>query len=114
MKYIKEYNQTYYYNIDSDEFLKLFYTEDGDISPRPFTQSEIDCLKKLCNNQFGFDVGHACISIIDETKSCHAFKIYDEWYLIRYYIAPNFEEYYYKCDQLEGLIMFLQKVFFKK
>ena len=78
-------------------------------------QSDIKCLSK-----YGFDIlefhQDFPISIIpklylyklDLYTSIQILKSNDEWYYVDYYFRGTY--FYYKCDQLDGLIKLLDKI----
>ena len=95
IKLFEEYNQ-YYFDGDVDEFMSVdfFY----------FSEDEIEIIKgkytdiSIITNK---GVDYDCIQVLE---SMFIFKSVDEWYWISYYDYEEEKYFYYKCDQMEGLL----------
>lgn len=114
--YIKEgVGEDYYYNIRYVEFTNLL---DGPgVGLRnmtyKFNRSELDklseetgCTFRLIGGLRGF-----CLSF-NINKNLHMYgemyKLKDEWYLVDILVKGDHTHYFYKCDQIDGLIKLLK------
>ena len=115
IKLFEEYNQ-YYTKIDYQEYIQPEYLNQ-------FSEEETNSIHKLLNHRLKMiDKGYN-VDIMISDDSFHDItylkdskfikwekwmsidKSPDEWYYV-YVLVPDLE--FYKCDQLEGLLQFIQ------
>jgi len=107
-----------YGRIDGDEYNSLLYVKrDGHLYPDNYvnlTKSEADKINHYLNNDlsdysisdygvefsiYNYNIDDAILIIID--------KVEDEYFLA---VVQHQTNLYYKCDQIEGLLTFIQNV----
>ena len=100
IKLFEEYNE-YYQEINNDEFLDLSYAGnyyfDRIVS---FTPSEIQYINNI--PQIHLDKGGISLTYYYRHSLLYLYKLPDEWFMVKCILSNN-TNYYYKCDQLEGL-----------
>lgn len=125
MKYIKEYNQVYY-SLTNNEYYKLKHSARWE----NFTQDELNTLYKVLKPDYSIDkiiVMDYCyfdgyfddpedyqmlqtvfVTLDGSTNGIYSIdiiKLPDEWFTLN--ISRG--DFFYKCDQFEGLLMCLKK-----
>ena len=106
MKHLKifENHNPYYQSISKDEYTSSVYVREN---WEEFTPEEIISIQEIFPDiLFGFSVKKYGIEInLSEINWWHITKLKDEWYY-------PYEKYrgHYKCDQLEGLLVFLKDI----
>ena len=135
MRYIKTYNESsdnnvYYQEISDSEFDKFFTSASDSL---PFSDSEFNLLKKLHPDNYfeqynetksNWNYVYFIMFVNPYKLKGDIYSVADEWYLVRFSIYDtqlnrnktysdvllSDKDYYYKCDQIEGLIYFLKKL----
>ncbi len=139
MKHIKLYEElnTYYQSITKEEWFQYFsYRITGETAKKTdqrinFDEIDRKILKEIDkHNDYSFLPVIDCrpkglysentsiefdISTIESKVTGIIFKLKDEWFLIKISTKDLLEfssekHYYYKCDQIEGLIYFLKTI----
>ncbi len=104
MKYLKEYNHEFYYEIPENEFRLLgqnkickLSEEDIDLLSKHFGELRMPELSQLYWRLIRIQNDEVSIAILK-----------DEWYLVKVtplsYPGSVLNRKYFKCDQLEGLL----------
>ncbi len=128
MRYIKEYNHEFYYEINSSDF------SNEEENRREFSQKEKDIIsnslgvkiidyepKDEINNLVEFNMEIIIRSKVDpEIKkivdaAIDVYSFIDEWYFVKIYLPSNtfhstMRIQCYKCDQMEGLLKLLKDI----
>ncbi len=120
MIYLKKFNENnniYYQQIDHTEYQNLMGLEGARLGKNRESMTsddkyKIDNLLEPSNIEYQFDYpiisGSHHLMIKLDNAFIYINKVKDEWFLVAYIYNDRIQSKSYKCDQLDGLLKFLE------